>query len=59
MKTFKKFSDREMEVVAPPQEQPKVIISYDKIINDIQMYEDKLVELYGLKNEAEKLKLIR
>ena len=60
MKTeYVKFSEREMEVVAPLPEQPKIIVSYDKILNDIQMYEIKLAELNEMKVEAEKLKLIR
>jgi len=58
-KEFKKLNSREMEVFESVVKQSKKILSYDRILNDIQEYEAKLNELYQFKAEAEKLNLIR
>lgn len=54
---YTKNNSRELKITE--QKNEVKIISYDKILNDIQMYEEKLVELRKLKIEADKLNLIR
>lgn len=53
-----KLNNREIEIETPVPAK-KEIISYERILNDIQMYEEKLTYLQGLKAGADKLNIKR
>ncbi len=56
---FARVNNKTIEVVNEKVVQDRVEYSYDRILNDIQEYEEKLANLYKLKDEADKLGLIR
>lgn len=56
---FSKLNEKEMEVVTPVTDPIKQTLSYDRILNDIQECEERLVYLNQLKAEADKFGLKR